>query len=252
VNLIILTENDKTIEGEYCLDDYRAEHIRDILKLKDNDILEIGLLNGPSGKARIESQKGNKIFLSCLDLHDDHDISPQIDIICALPRPQILKKVLLYSAMMGVRRLHLIRANRVEKSYFQSPLLEPKNYTSYLIEGLSQGKLTRLPEVQFHDRFRRYFEDIFPDLEKQELNNSVRLLPDPESENSLAGIFTRKAERITIAVGPEGGWVPFEIELMERLGFLRYALGRWVLRVESAIVAAIAQIESVKRLFSIK
>ena len=75
-----------------------------------------------------------------------------IDIICALPRPQTLKKVLISSAAMGVTNLFLIKSQKVEKSYFQSPLLNDNNYNKFLFEGLSQGKRTDLPTVTVHKK----------------------------------------------------------------------------------------------------
>ena len=144
---------------------------------------------------------------------------------------------------MGVRNIHLIRANRVEKSYFHSPLLSPEKWMPYLIEGLSQGKLTRLPQVVIHERFRNFFEDTFTELEQAEAVPSTKLLPHPEVASSIHQIYDGRAPRLVLAVGPEGGWVPFEIEMMESLGFRPFKLGPWVLRVETAVTAALAQIE---------
>jgi RsmE family RNA methyltransferase len=52
-----------------------------------------------------------------------------------------------------------------------------------------------------------------------------------------------KTEPLLFAIGPEGGWVLFEIELMEGLGFKRFSLGRWTLRVEHAVTAVLSQLE---------
>ena len=106
---------------------------------------------------------------------------PEIDLVCALPRPQTLKKVLITSAMMGVRSLHLIRANRVEKSYFQSPLIQAENRLPYLVEGLAQGKLTRLPQVEVHDRFRAFFEDDLPRLQLGSSPRPLRLVASQDT-----------------------------------------------------------------------
>lgn len=241
MNLIILTESDNIGGGHYRLIDHRAGHIHDVLRLGVGEKVEAGLLNGPCGTALIESVTEREVILSCEHFEPTPDPVPSIDLICALPRPQTLKKVLLTSAMMGVRSLHLIRANRVEKSYFQSPLLEPANFMPYLIEGLSQGKLTRLPKVTTHDRFRRFFEDTLPSL-VNETESHVRLLPDKETFRGLDKLY-HDQQNILPAIGPEGGWVPFETELMERVGFQRFSLGRWTLRVETAVTAVLSQVE---------
>ncbi len=246
MNLLILTENDATGEHRYCIDDHRADHIRNVLKLISGDHLEVGLLNGPQGTAVVEGVSSDAVTIRTEQLELVPEPVPIIDLICALPRPQTLRKVLVTSAMMGVRRLYLVRANRVEKSYFQSPLLQPRNCERYLIEGLSQGKLTRMPQVSVHDRFRRFFEDNLSEDYSEDSDSLCQLLPDPECETSLAGVYPCPADSsrpVLLAIGPEGGWVPFEVELMERIGFQRFRIGRWMLRVETAVAAALAQIE---------
>ena len=243
MNLIILTESDATGDNRYHLTDVRAEHIRTVLRLGKGDTVEVGLLNGPAGKARIETVDDSEVVLAAEELRALSDPPVTVDLVCALPRPQTLRKVLITSAMMGVRKLHLIRANRVEKSFFHSPLLVPEKWTPYLIEGLSQGKLTRLPCVSIHERFRNFFEDTLPELEGKESAPSTKILPHPESNEALHEVYDGRSKRLVVAIGPEGGWVPFEVELMESLGFTPFKLGPWVLRVETAVTATLAQIE---------
>ncbi|MCD6249753.1 MAG: 16S rRNA (uracil(1498)-N(3))-methyltransferase [candidate division Zixibacteria bacterium] len=243
MNLIILTPYDCIGGDSYRVDDNRAEHIITILKLTPGDYLEIGFVNGPQGRGRIESITDGVVSVVAEDMSTIPPVLPEINLICALPRPQTLKKVLITSAMMGVCSLHLVRANRVEKSYFQSPLIEAENQFRYLVEGLAQGKLTRLPEVIVHDRFRPFFEDFLPKLESTHKTPLLKLLADGDESNLLYTVCDGHESRIALAIGPEGGWVPFEIELMQSVGFRRFTLGRWTLRVEHAVTAALSQIE---------
>jgi RsmE family RNA methyltransferase len=243
VNLIILTPDDSIDGSSYRLDDKRAEHIISILKLTSGDELEIGLVNGGRGRGRIESIENGVVTVVAGELSPVRPVLPEIDLICALPRPQTLKKILLTSAMMGVRSLHLVRANRVEKSYYQSPLIQPENQFRYLVEGLAQGKLTRLPEVTVHDRFRPFFEDYLPGVESESEAPLLKLLADGDASESIDTVCDVSASQIALAIGPEGGWVPFETELMQSTGFKPFTLGRWTLRVEHAVTAALAQIE---------
>lgn len=242
MNLIMLSEPERD-GNRFTLTDDRAEHIRSVLKLKAGDSVEIGLINGPAGTAIIESVTETSVCLNVDHLTGYREPFPLVDLIVALPRPQTLKKVLWICGTMGVRRLHLIRANRVEKSYYDSPLLETGNYERFLLDGMSQGKQTRKPEVYIHERFKPFFEDQLPNLERDEKSTSVKLLCEMEATASLGQAAGEPVERLLIAVGPEGGWVPFETELMASVGFHPFSLGRWVLRVESAVTAALAQVE---------
>lgn len=251
MNIIILTDSDWIDDNKYLVSGHRADHIRTILKLQKGDSLEIGLLDGPRGNAIIENIDDKGVLILLENMLEQVNAGPNIDIICALPRPQTLKKVLITCGMMQVRRLFLIRANRVEKSYYHSPLLNPENYQPFLIEGLSQGKFTRLPEVKIFERFKPFFEDEFPKIEYDIGESCRKLLPDSEEGTNLNDVFDGSSHNIILAIGPEGGWVPFEIELMQSLGFKKFSLGPWVLRVEHALTAALAQIEAISSIQNI-
>ena len=243
MNLIILTEADRTGENSFRISDSRAEHIRTVLKRGVGDSISVGMLNGPLGAAEIVMSDSRAVELRCDRWWEIAPPVPEIDLICALPRPQTLKKVLLTCAMMGVRSLHLIRSNRVEKSYFQSPLIQSVSQLPFLIEGLAQGKLTRLPQVKVHDRFRSFFEDELDRIFREHLATDERLLCSPDTTSTLDIADIAHTHHLLIAVGPEGGWVPFETELMQSLGFRPFTLGHWTLRVEHAVTAALAQVE---------
>ncbi|MDD3732570.1 MAG: RsmE family RNA methyltransferase [candidate division Zixibacteria bacterium] len=248
MNLIILMESDRLDNERFCLRDNRAEHIRDVLKLEKGEKVQVGLLNGPVGQAVVEVLTPLEVVLKISELRDIAPPEPIVDLVCALPRPQTLKKVLFTSAMMGIRRLYFIRAGRVEKSYFQSPLLGKEKYTPHLIEGLAQGKLTFLPEIHILDRFKVFFDAILPVVEKESEINPAKLVASPESSFNLGERFDKNIRRIIFAIGPEGGWLPFELEYMEQAGFRQFTLGRRILRVEHAVTAALSQMELLLKL----
>lgn len=250
MNLLILRDSDRLSGNLYRVADDRARHVREVLRAELGDTLEVGLLNGPPGKGSVEELNERNITLRCEFDNEPPSSSPVIDLICALPRQQTLKKVLWTAGTMGIRNLHLIRAYRVEKSYFNTHLLRPENYERFLMEGLSQGKRTILPRVSVHSLFKPFFEDTVPALEHKDLSPALKLLPDPEAEEMLDSAVKRLggiAKRIAVAIGPEGGWIPFEVEIMKRAGFVPFRLGPWILRVETAVAAALAQVELVFR-----
>ncbi|MFC1736850.1 16S rRNA (uracil(1498)-N(3))-methyltransferase [Candidatus Hydrogenedentota bacterium] len=246
MNIILLTPEDLREDGTYGVAGKRAEHIRHVLRSKKGDTLEVGLLRETLGVARIELLGADEIVLRCTFNDEPLRALHVTDIICALPRPQTLKKVLVTAASMGVRHLHLVRANRVEKSFFHSSLLHPANMNKFIYEGLSQGKLVNPPEVIVHKYFKVFFEDTLSELEAKEGSPVTKILPHPEARLHIRGMDLPQQAKVAIAIGPEGGWVPFEVDLMRSLGFSDVRLGPWVLRVETALTAALAQVELVR------
>ena len=134
-----------------------------------------------------------------------------LTLLLALPRPKMLRRVLRTAAEIGIKHIWLINSSRVEKSYWQSPLLAPPMLDAYLAAGLEQACDTVLPRVELRQRLRPFVEDELP------------------------AIAPAGAGHVTLAMGPEGGFTNFEIALLGGAGFASRTLGRRVLRVETAL-----------------
>ena len=133
MNIVILTEKDCVANKKYQIDDERFTHIKNVLKSVAGNVVEIGLINNLKGRAKILELDKRKALLEIISLDEKAPTPYSIDVICALPRPQTLKKVLNTCATMGVNNLYLIRSEKVEKSFFHSTLLKEENYNKFLI-----------------------------------------------------------------------------------------------------------------------
>ena len=240
MNLLILKKSDQQSQNQFIISDHRSDHILNILKLSVGSQLNLGLIDKCTGIGIIEKIDNKKITIIIKESNKEIKALQSIDIICALPRPQTIKKILFIAGMTAIRNIYFIRANRVERSFFQSPLLDEKEYSKHLIEGMSQGKQIFLPQVSFHLKFKPFFEDYLPEnIDK----NSCKLLPDVETTHTINSVYEKSDSNLLLAIGPEGGWVPFEIEMMESLGFRKFKLSDYTLRVEHALMASISQLE---------
>lgn len=247
MNLLLLLPSDKITEDRYRVRGSQADHIRDVLKLAQGDTLAVGLLHGPIGKGRLESIDAEGVVIRVEELTGPRTYPVNIDLVLAIPRPKTLRKVLMTCGMMGVRSLHVTRAYRTEKSYLLSPMLQPENYTPYLLDGLAQGEFTRLPEVRVHHLFRPFVEDVIPVL--PDYGRASKLMPDLLPAETMDAVVGKPFPAgVMLAIGPEGGWVPFERELLQRAGFIPVKLGPWTLRVETAVAVALGQIELLRRM----
>lgn len=216
----------------------RAEHIIHVLGLQPGDSLKVGMINGNIGTADVLHIDDGGIELG-VRLTTAPPEEPYIELILALPRPIMLQRILKQATVLGVRRFHLIRSSRVQKSFFQASLLQPGNIQEILVQGLEQTVDTRLPEVLVHDRFRPFVEDVAPTL-----NASCRLLAHPDERRTLPDLFAadRIASDFSLAIGPEGGWSSFEVRQFVEQGFHCFSMGRRILHVDTAVVALLSQI----------
>jgi 16S rRNA (uracil1498-N3)-methyltransferase len=244
MNLILfhpeeLTDHHVTLTGR------RAEHIRKILRSTTGDNIRVGVLGGRLGTGRIEEMDNSRIVLK-VHLTTEPPVVAPTDLILAVPRPIMLKRVLAQASSMGVDRIFLINANRVEKSFFSSTLIRDRAFEEPLLLGIEQAIDTRLPEISVHSRFRPFVEDFLPELLA---DCPLRLLAHPEGEQTIAQAAKGlRGRRAVLAIGPEGGWVDFEVHRFKEQGFVPFTLGARILRVDTAVPALLAQLSLLRQL----
>lgn len=238
MNLILIRPEElEGKNGRVRLTDERARHIRSVLKAAPGKTLRIGLLNGALGTGLVEATAPGEVVLSC-SFEAEPPERPRIDLLLAMPRPKVMKRLWAQLAALGVGRILLLNAEKVEKYYFDSHVLAPDFYTGLLIEGLQQARCTHLPEVLVRRRFKPFIEDeldaLFPD--------SLRLLADPSGAElgRQGGSPHSTARRTLLAIGPEGGWTPYELEQLQAHHFELIGMGSRILRTDTACVGLIS------------
>jgi len=227
VNLLLLLEEDFLTDGTVRLTGRRAAHARSVLQINEGERLRVGKLNGRVGEGRVIHVSSDELRLQ-VSLTDEPPNRPGIDLLLALPRPKALKRILSGAASLGIDRIVLLNAARVEKSYFDSKVLDERFSRNLLIEGLEQAQDTRLPTLRIRNRLKPFVEDELDELLGREAR---RVLAHPTTGAQTLPAFTQ-APRTAVAIGPEGGWIPFEIDLLAAHGFHLAAFGVRSLRVE--------------------
>ena len=243
MNLLLFESKEIKNDNMACLQDRRSEHIIKVLGCRTGDIIRAGIINGPVGTAKILAIRGSgkkaEVAL-CFSAHDNLPKKPATDLVLGLVRPIMLKRLLAQVTSLGVSRIFLINANRVEKSFFDAGLIKDDNYRPYLVQGLEQAKDTRLPQVSIHRRFRPFVEDFIPAIKE---TYSRLLVAHPEVNKNLKQLKgLDQGGRTLLAVGPEGGWVDFEIDKFIEQSFIPVSLGKRILRTDTAVVALLAQL----------
>jgi len=208
--------------------------------------VRVGVVDGPAGTATITAITADFVELACA-LDAAAPPIPPLDLLLALPRPKVMRRLWAQVAALGVGRIILTNAERVERDYFDTHILQPETYRPLLIEGLQQARDTRLPLVSIHKRFKVLIEDELDTLCPQR----DRLVADPGPGNNIGSYFEITpdviSERTLLAVGPEGGWNAFELGLLESRGFRRISLGLRSLRTDTACIALMTTVYNARR-----
>ena len=237
MNLLLL-EPAEIIGDEAMLTGRRAEHLLKVLRVAAGDLVRVGVINGLIGSGQVLAIEGESVRLA-VDLQREPVCDIEVELILALPRPIMLQRILKQATVLGVRRFHLIRSRRVEKSFFHSPVLAPDKIRSILLDGMEQAMDTYLPEVTIHHQFKPFIEDILPTLSGQ------GLIAHPFGVGTLTGIpiSGESGQRLLLAVGPEGGWSDHELQCFAERGFYGFTMGNRILHVDTAVVSLLAQLQ---------
>ncbi len=237
MNLVLLEEGELDSPGPACrarLRGRRARHIVDVHRAQPGSGLRVGVVGGRVGRATVVRVDEDEVELECT-LEAVPPPPLPCTLLLALPRPKVLRRVLGAVAAFGVKRIVLFGACRVEKSYWQSPLLGERAIREELLVGLEQARDTVLPSVELRRLFRPFVEDELAALAA----GSRLLVAHPDEASDCPRSVTTP---VTLVVGPEGGFVDFELALLSEAGARSVSLGVRPLRVEHAVAALLGRL----------
>ena len=236
VNLILFEPTEVGASGDVCVGGSRAAHLRRVLGVSAGQTVRVGVLDGPLGVGVVHAVDDTSVHLRCT-FEASAPPRPRVDLLLALPRPKVLRRLWAQLAALGVGRIILTNAERVERNYFDTHVLTPECYRPLLVEGLQQARDTHLPCVSIHKQFKVLVEDELDSL----FVGALRILADPSGAQSAGAVAGgRRDDRVLLAVGPEGGWNDFELRLLEAKGFQAVGMGPRTLRTDTACVALLA------------
>lgn len=235
MNLLLFSAGDRLDARRIAVTDRRLQHLLQVLRAAVGDRVRVGELGGDMGHGVILQLDKSRAVLA-IELDQPAPQKLPLQLVLALPRPKMLRRILRSVAELGVQQLHLINSYRVEKSYWQTPALSAASLHEYLLQGLQQSRDTVAPQVLCHKRFKPFVEDQLPDMTagKRALLAHPGEHPDcprgPDGETLLV-------------IGPEGGFIPYEVALLEEAGCTAVSLGPRILRVENAVTSLLGRLQ---------
>ncbi|HMO52416.1 MAG TPA: RsmE family RNA methyltransferase [Kiritimatiellia bacterium] len=232
MNCVLFSETDIQPDGSVLLRDEAARHIVRVLKKQPGDTLCAGRVDGPLGIASILAVDPDGVRIT--QPVGEPPPLPPVDLILAMPRPKVMKRLWAPLASVGVGSISIIGAERVERCYFDSHALQPELIRTRLIKGLEQARDTRLPSVRVFKTFQQAAEQELPAIAP----HAARFIAHPGPATAITEACARLGgrNRAVVAVGPEGGWSSPEMATFADHGFIPISLGPRALRTDVAVI----------------
>jgi len=195
----------------------------------------VGVLHDRIGFGTITALQPKYPFMVEMTVTHDSPPPPKVplDIVLALPRPIMLRRILSQVTALGVGKVHIVNAARVEKSFWQAGLVDEDAYMAYVISGLEQAIDTIPPKIFFHRKFKPFVEDYLPGIAD---HYHYLVYAHPSSARGVHLCIGPAQGKVLVAVGPEGGWLDYELDKFEEQGFCGFAMGARILKVDTAVV----------------
>jgi len=234
MNLILLFKTDFISDDMVSLNGQRFEHLRKVLRVEQGSCIKVGLLDGKLGMAEVIELNKDNINLK-VKLSDEAPAALPLTLVCALQRPQTMKKVLQAVISYGVKKIYFIHSRKVEKSYWSSPLLEEEALCKHVILGLEQSCDTVMPEIHFRKKFKAFVEDELENI----VGDSLGITAHPTAQEACP---SQVDKAVTLCIGPEGGFTDYEVEMLAAHACPAVHLGSRPLRTEFAVCALLGRL----------
>jgi len=237
LNLVLFTPEET--RQPLPLTDPRARHVRDVLRRSVGDTFDAGLVDGPRGTATLAALADDALVLTFAWGPPPPPPDP-LTLLLGLPRPQTARDILRDATTLGVAALHFAATEKSEPSYAQSTLWRDGEWRRHLLAGAAQAFATQLPAVTAGETLATALAALPAGATRLALDNyeATAALRDALPSGAAAPLV--------LALGSERGWGARDRAALRASGFTLVHLGPRVLRLETAVIAALTLAKSAR------
>jgi 16S rRNA (uracil1498-N3)-methyltransferase len=224
-----------------------AAHLAKVLRARSGD--ELVLFNGDGREfiGVIETVRGARVSVSVRTVRMVDRESPfQVTLVQCVPRGDRMDFIVQKATEIGVARIVPILSQRsVVRLDAAQAAAKQAHWQAVAVSACEQCGRNRLPSVEAPQALLNYLGAMLPG---GEAGAALRLVLEPERAHAPSGMWQAgnagRPASAEIAIGPEGGFAPDELEAFQLSSFLRVGLGPRVLRTETAAIAALVMLQT--------
>lgn len=215
-----------TIAGSsiFCSSTEAFHRVRRVLHLSVGE--EVILFDGKTKHECTISGLNDKKEMLNLEVKKSEPITPlapSITLLCCLTKKEAFEEIAYHAGQLGITALQPVISKKIHRNW-----LTPKDIIrieKLIIAGCEQAKQYAIPA-------------LLPAIEIHEAAKTDRLLTAEAGHESLVSLCTNKQENYTILIGPEGGFSPEEIALLNNAKTKFFSLTPSILRSQEAVLLA--------------
>jgi RsmE family RNA methyltransferase len=226
MNIILLDPRQTESEIWSITSKRQLEHLKQHIIVQVGDTLKVGIREGKRYLTEVVEVTEQVVKLKSIQIEPVPAKLP-VTLIVAMPRPKVLRRLIMDSVTLGVEKIILLHSYRVDKSYWQTPFLQQLD--QYITLGLEQAGDTISPKIEIYKRFKPFVEDVLPGLITADCPAYVA---HPYADLKMPFAIDHPC---TIMIGPEGGFIPYEVDLLIKNGCQAVSLGNRIIRTETVI-----------------
>jgi len=240
----------------------QAHYLGSVLRMKEGSRLTVFNGAGAEYETVIKSYTEDGVELEILEKRELPVSDIAVTLCQAIPKAEKMEVIIRHATELGANRIipflsarsiprpdssKSSRRAKINGHKEKISVHKLERWRKIAVEACRQSGRADIPEVTDIMTFNNMLSTLSPD--------GLRLIPwEEETEVSLRDVFTKQRlissndysipiKKIMLAIGPEGGFSVEEIDLARRAGFISVSLGKRVLRVETASLAALAVIQ---------
>lgn len=227
--LSLSKKNEILIEGE------EAHHALKVLRVKEGETVEV--INGKGEEVKgiiqkIIKEKLTVIFKEEVKIFSEPKI--KISLLIGMSELSSLEETIMHTTELGLWKFSPVHT---KYSLTKPELIEKKieRLKKIAISAIKQSGVHFLPQIE-----------IFYNLKEALKTLPKQIFLFSQDAQKYINDFELKEYEFTFAIGPEGDFSEEEKELFERFGCKKVKICENTLRVETAAISALAQIQNIK------
>lgn len=224
---------DQFADGRAFMAGETAHHLGRVLRAEPGQLYELSDGNRV-WLARIREVQGDRVEFSLIEELSSREPSLPTVLLLSVVKFDAFEFSLEKATELGVSAIVPLVAARSEKSLLAAAPKRAERWKKILREASQQSRRVRIPELTPLTKPEAAFSSHSDRLK-------ILLSERPEAR-PLRGILEGQNVRaaVVLAIGPEGGWTDAECRRAETHGFREAALGRLILRTETAVIVGLA------------